>query len=403
MTTERKTSRLTILFITMAACLIYAIGGGIRSNYGIMMGDIIESSGLSYDLVSFVVAVAQLMFGVMQPIFGILVLKKSNGFVLCLGTIFVATGLIVTPACTDMWSLMLFFGFLMPAGFGALSFGIIMGAVTPALGEKTAAAVSGVINASSGMGSVVLSPIINLMLESSGLWGCMIALTIPTVCLIPVSIWLSRARKTDVIEKDETITIKQMLKTAFTTKSYYLLIFAFFTCGFHMAIIETHLFSNMTSAGIADSTASYLFSFYGITTMLGSVITGALGSRFRMKWIAGITFVSRLFIIGGFLLLPKTVITFAAFAMLLGLTGTATVPPVSGMTSKLFGPACLGTLFGILFVSHQLGSFFSSWLGGISITVTESYTAIWLVSGVLALLAGCACFMVKEPINQPHS
>lgn len=298
---------------------------------------------------------------------------------------------------------MLFFGFLMPTGFGALSFGIIMGAVTPALGEKTAAAVSGVINASSGMGSVVLSPIINLMLESSGLWGCMIALTIPTVCLIPVSIWLSRARKTDVIEKDETITIKQMLKTAFTTKSYYLLIFAFFTCGFHMAIIETHLFSNMTSAGIADSTASYLFSFYGITTMLGSVITGALGSRFRMKWIAGITFVSRLFIIGGFLLLPKTVITFAAFAMLLGLTGTATVPPVSGMTSKLFGSACLGTLFGILFVSHQLGSFFSSWLGGISITVTESYTAIWLVSGVLALLAGCACFMVKEPINQPHS
>lgn len=102
-------------------------------------------------------------------------------------------------------------------------------------------------------------------------------------------------------------------------------------------------------------------------------------------------------------MLSKTVINFAAFAMLLGLTGSATVPPVSGMTSKLFGSACLGTLFGILFVSHQLGSFFSSWLGGISITVTESYTTIWLISGVLAFLAGCACFMVKEPTNQPHS
>lgn len=397
MTTEKRNNRLTILFIAIAASLIYAINGGIRTNYGIMLGGIAENSGLAYDTVSFVVAVAQLMFGVMQPIFGFLALKKSNGFVLCLGTILVAAGLVMTPVCTNVWSLTLFFGLVMPAGFGALSFGIIMGAVTPALGQKTAAAVSGVVSASSGMGSVVLSPVINLMLENFGLWGCMIALTIPTVCLFPVSVWLSRARETDIEEKAGEITIGQMLKTAFSTKSYYLLLFAFFTCGFHMAIIETHLFSNMTSAGIPDSTASYLFSFYGITTMIGSVITGALGSRFQMKLIAGITFTSRLFIIGGFLILPKTVFTFAAFSLLLGLTGAATVPPVSGMTGKLFGVSALGTLFGILFVAHQLGSFFSSWLGGISITATGSYTTIWLVSGTLALLAGCACFLVKEP------
>lgn len=116
-----------------------------------------------------------------------------------------------------------------------------------------------------------------------------------------------------------------------------------------------------------------------------------------MKWVAGITFVSRLFIIGGFLLLPKTVFTFAAFSLLLSLTGGATVSPVSGMTGKLFGASSLRTLFGILFVAHQIGSFFSSWLGGISITATGSYTIIWSVSGVLAFLAGCACFMVKEP------
>ena len=116
-----------------------------------------------------------------------------------------------------------------------------------------------------------------------------------------------------------------------------------------------------------------------------------------MKWVAGVTFTSRVFIIGGFLLMPKTIPVFAAFSLLLGLTGAATVPPVSGLTGKLFGPASLGTLFGILFVAHQLGSFFSAWLGGISITATGSYTAIWLASGVLALFAGCACFMVKEP------
>lgn len=394
---KRKNNQLTILFIAIAASLIYAINGGIRSNYGIMLGGLAENSGLTYETVSFVVAVAQLMFGIMQPIFGVLALKKSNGFVLSLGTVLVAAGLIMTPVCTNMWGLMFFFGFIMPAGFGALSFGIIMGAVTPALGQKMAATVSGIVSASSGMGSVVLSPVINLMLDNFGLWGCMIALTIPTICLIPISLWLSRAKETNGAKDDREITINQMLKTAFSNKSYYFLIFAFFTCGFHMAIIETHLFSNMTSMGIMDSTASYLFSFYGITTMIGSVIAGALGSRFQMKWIAGITFISRLFIIGGFLLLPKTVFTFATFSLFLGMTGASTVPPVSGMTEKLFGSASLGTLFGILFVAHQFGSFFSSWLGGISITVTESYITIWMISSILAFLAGCTCFMVEEP------
>lgn len=397
MTAEKRENRLRLLFVAVAACLIYAVNGGIRSNYGIMLGGIMESSGLPYDSVSLAVAVAQLMFGVTQPVFGVLALKKSNGFVLCLGTILVAMGLLMTPACHAMWSLMLFFGFLLPAGFGALSFGVIMGTITPILGQKTAATVSGIVSASSGMGSVVLSPVINLMLETSGLWGCMIALAVLAICLIPVTIWLSRAKGTDAAQKGGAVRIGQMLKTAFSTRSYYLLLFAFFTCGFHMAIIETHLFSNMTSAGIADSTASYLFSLYGLTTIIGSVITGALGSRFPMKWVAGVTFTSRILIIGGFLLMPKTIPTFAAFSLLLGLTGAATVPPVSGMTGKLFGAASLGTLFGILFVAHQLGSFFSSWLGGISITATGSYTTIWLVSGALALLAGCACFMVKEP------
>lgn len=396
MTTEKRTEYLTILFIATAACLIYAINGGIRSNYGIILRGLTENSGLAYDKVSFVVAVAQLMFGIMQPVFGILALKKSNGFVLSLGTLLLAIGLIMTPMNKSMWNMMLFFGIIMPSGFGALSFGIIMGAITPILGQKTSATVSGLVSASSGMGSVILSPVINLMLDKFGLWGCMIALAIPTLCLFPISMHLSRIGRSNTVEVSEEITIKQMLHTAFSTKSYYLLLFAFFTCGFHMAIIETHLFSNMTSAGLSNSTASYLFSLYGITTMIGSVLTGALGSHFKMKIIAGITFISRLFIIVGFVLLPKTVFSFALFAMFLGLTGSSTVPPISGLTGKLFGSASLATLFGIMFVAHQIGSFLSSWFGGIIITATGSYTSTWLLGGTLALFAGFACFFVKE-------
>lgn len=395
---QKKTRMLTIIFIAAAACLIYAINGGIRSNYGILLSGVTKFSGVEYASVSFVFAVAQLMFGITQPVFGVLALKKSNAFVLCLGTVMAVIGLMIIPLCTSMWSLMIFLGILMPSGLGALSFGVVMGAITPVLGQKTAATVSGLVSASSGLGSVVLSPLLNLMLTKSGLWGCMIALGVPTAFLIPISIWLSKAGQgTAVTAENHDLSVKRMIAEAFQSRSYLLLLFAFFTCGFQMAIIETHLYSHMTSQGLSDSIAAYLFSIYGVTTMVGSVITGVLSSKFKMKWVAGVTFSLRLFIIGAFLALPKTLLNFGVFAALLGLTGSATVPPISGLTGKLFGPARLATLFGLLMVSHQIGSFFSAWLGGVCITATGSYTLIWLVSGCLAILAGVACFLVKEP------
>lgn len=126
---------------------MYALGGGIRSNYGLLRGAIAASSGVDYAGVSFVLAAAQLAFGIMQPVFG------------------------AAALCRGLLALLLCFGILMPAGLGAFSFGLIMGAVTPLLGEKRAAAVSGVINASSGLGSILLALVLRGTLDGFGLWG----------------------------------------------------------------------------------------------------------------------------------------------------------------------------------------------------------------------------------------
>lgn len=252
---KSNSNGLTLAFVAVAACLLYAISGGIRANYGILLKGISESSGLTYASVSFVLAISQLMYGITQPLFGVLAIKKSNAFALCLGTLLVLAGLLMIPLCTSVWSLMVFLGILMPSGFGAISFGIIMGAVTPVLGQKRAAVVSGIVSASSGLGSVALSPLISALLTKAGLLSCMVALSIPTICLIPISILLSRVGQETALNRREEVFIKSMLVDAFSNKSYYLLLFAFFTCGFHMAIIETHLFSNMTASGISDTVA----------------------------------------------------------------------------------------------------------------------------------------------------
>lgn len=398
---KQKNNSILIASIVVAACLFYAISGGIRSNYGLIRGAISDCSGVSYTSISLILAVAQLSFGVMQPVFGVLALKKSNSFVLCCGAVMTTIGLAAIPLCHSEWMLMLFFGLLMPTGLGAFSFGVIMGAITPILGEQRAATVSGFVSASSGLGSIVLTPVLRGVLDSTGLWGAILSLCIPTACLIPVAIWMSKSKlaateHTDLDDLDKGDSLKAVLASALTNRSYVFLMIGFFTCGFHMAIIETHLYPHFVSYGFSEEIIAYAFSVYGITAMLGSVISGFLGSRFPMQRVLGLFYGSRTIWIVGFLLLPKTLVSVYGFSALLGFTGAATVPPTSGLVSKLYGPSRLGTLFGLIFVAHQIGSFFSAWLGGVCLSVTGGYTLIWCASAVLSLLAAAVSFCVKS-------
>lgn len=250
---EKQTGRFSV-FLVVAACLVYALGGGIRSNYGLMRSAIAGASGVDYAGISFVLAAAQLAFGIMQPVFGAVALKTSNVFVLLCGAAMAALGLVLTPLCRGTWALLLCFGILMPAGLGAFSFGLIMGAVTPLLGG---------------------------VLDSFGLWGAVVALCLPLACLMPVLLLLRRA---DTTQTERTPPLlRPLLREAFHDRSYRLLSLAFFTCGFHMAIIETHLYTQFTTYGFSEQNVTYAFSIYGIATMAGSVVSGYLGSRFSMK------------------------------------------------------------------------------------------------------------------------
>lgn len=393
-----KRSNFTVWLVAAAACLFYALSGGIRSNYGLIRGAISAASGADYASVSLVLAVAQLSFGVMQPVFGAVALKKSSGFVLSLGAVTAAAGLLGIPLCRTSWMLMLFLGLMMPIGLAAFSFGIIMGAVTPVLGERRAATVSGFVSAGSGLGSILLAPLLRGMLDHAGLWGTILSLAIPTVCLLPVAVWLSRFGKADAAQLPSggDVSIGAMLAEALKNRSYIFIVLAFFTCGFHMSLIETHLYSNFVSYGFSDRIVTYAFSIYGITTMLGSIVSGTLCSRLPMKKVLAAFYGSRAVWIAGFFLLSKSVVTVYAYAALLGFTGSSTVPPTSGLVNRLFGPAKLGTLFGLAFVAHQLGAFSGTWLGGICLSATGSYTLIWSASAVLSVVAAVLSLQVRE-------
>jgi len=172
--------------LTLAASLIYGLSSGIRANYGILLGPISTTSGVDYASVSFVLAVAQLSFGVMQPVFGVLSMKKSSAFVLRCGVALMTAGLLFLPWCRSLWTLLLVLGLLLPAGTAALSFGVVMGVLTPRLPQKIVPAASGVVTASCGVCSTILSPVIQGLCAGAGLLGSMVFLSVPSLLLFPV-------------------------------------------------------------------------------------------------------------------------------------------------------------------------------------------------------------------------
>lgn len=394
----RTVSRTTNpVLLTAASALIYGLCSGIRANYGILLGPISQNSGVDYASVSFVLAVAQLFFGIMQPVFGVLAMKKSNAFVLRSGVALLTSGVLLLPFCKSLWTLMAVLGVLLPSGTAALSFGIIMGILTPQIPGRAASVASGIVTASSGVGSTVLSPIIQALTAAVGLLGTMLFLGVPSLLLLPVSIYLCRSAKetAPTAEQREEVRLTALAREAVQNRDYRFLLVGFFTCGFHMAIIETHLFTQITTFGFSEQTAAYAFSVYGIATMIGSVISGALCGRFPMKTVLGWLYASRVGMILAFMVLPKSLLTIYGFAVLLGLTGNATVPPTSGLTERLFGAAKLATLFGVVFFSHQIGSFFSAWLGGICLSATGGYTVIWLADVAFSGMAAMVSWRIR--------
>ena len=400
MTDQMKPTKLSVYIKTMlATCTLYAVSAGLRSIYGIMLGIILAETTIAYSSISFVIAVGQLMFGLVQPVFGIIALKKSNSFVLSIGCFLIALGLAAIPFCTDAWSLMLFFGIILATGTGAISFGIIMSAITSKLDTTKAAAASGLVNASSGMGSIIFSPLAQFLFSEVGLKPTMLSFSLLMFAMIPLAFWVGKTPKTKEINSNKNANnenILSMLKQAISSKNYIFLILGFFTCGFHMAIIETHLFSQLKSYHIAASLAAFSFSAYGFSSVTGSLISGFLSSRFKTKNVLGSLYGTRVAIVIVFLLLPKTPYTVFAFMISLGLTGAATVIPTAGLISKLFGAKNLGVLFGFAFLCHQIGSFFSSWLGGKIVETTGDYTFIWSAAAILSLCAMTVSFCVSE-------
>ena len=372
---------------------------GARQTTGLFVQPIHASTGIGIADISLALAVGQFVWGAVQPLFGAIADRHGPSRVLIVGGLLLAAGTAATPFVSSQWGLMLTLGVLAAAGAGAGSFSILIGATAQRIAPEQRSMAAGIINAGGSLGQFVFAPLVQFGISVVGWTGAMFGVAASALLTLPLVRTLrgeGNATPAQAASAAAGMSLREQLRIALRDRSYWLLHLGFFTCGVHIAFLVTHLPGEVALCGLSPGVASASIALIGLFNIAGSLTAGALGQRYRMKWVLAAMYASRALMIALYLVAPPTPLTFYVFSAALGFTWLATVPPTAGIIGKLFGPRYLGTLFGLTLLSHQTGAFFGAWLGGVALERFGNYQWMWYGDMALALLAAVANLPIRE-------
>lgn len=406
MTDGTRLERKHILVMCVAASILL-ITMGMRQSLGLFVAPIIDSTQVGYAAMSFALAIGQLMWGVAQPVFGALADRHGAQRVLIGGAVLLAAGTALAPFATNELMFVITLGVLMAAGAGAGSFGVLIGVVSQNVPAPKRSVAAGIVNAGGSFGQFLFAPLNQALIATIGWMGAMWAMTVAAIATIPLARPLVRgtarpaAAATPAANAPVSMSMGQQLKIAFKDKSYWCLHAGFFTCGFHISFLVTHLPGEVNLCALPASVAASSIAIIGLANVAGSLTAGWAGGVMRMKWLLFAMYLSRAVAVLIYLAAPKTPLTFYVFAAVLGFTWLATVPPTAGLIGKLFGVRYLATLFGLATLTHQVGGFLGASLGGLAMAKFGDFTWMWYADAALATAAAFINLPIKEaPVRQ---
>ena len=390
------------LLTTLLAAGILAITMGTRQSLGLFISPINSATGLGIATISLAMAIGQFTWGAIQPVAGAVADRYGARPVLLAAVLLLALGCAVTPFMASGFGLIVAIGLLTQVGAGAASFSVLIGAAAQRLPVEARGTASGVINAGGSFGQFLFAPILQKLIQTVGWVNASWAMALMALTALPLVGRLTRpltAPPPTHPEADQGVM--RAIRNAMADRSYLLLHLGFFTCGFHIAFLVTHLPGEVDLCGLQPSVASWSLAIIGLANIFGSLYAGSCVSRYRSKYVLAVMYASRVVLIGGYLLLPSSALTFYVFAAGLGFTWLATVPPTATLVSKLFGVRYLGTLFGLTLLSHQIGGFLGAWLGGLAVVEFGNYSWMWYADMALAAMAAVINLPIREARIEP--
>lgn len=383
------------------AAIIIACGGlvlllsiGIRNSFGIFLQPISAELGWSREVFALTLAIQNLFWGLSQPFAGMIADRYGSGRVMVTGATIYAAGLLLMSASTTPLATHITIGAMIGIGIGGCGFAIVLASVGRSVPPERRAMALGIASALGSFGQFSLLPLGQVLMDGQGWSVTFVVFGMMILLIVPLASMLSG--RPAATPAGQSLGFREAMREAAGHSGYLYLNAGFFVCGFHVTFIATHLPAYVSDLGLAPQLGAWALGLVGLFNIVGSLLAGALGDRFSKKYLLSFLYMGRAVVIALFILTPPSTLTVLLFAGSMGLLWLSTVPLTSALVAQVFGTQYMSTLFGIVFLSHQIGAFLGAWLGGRLYVETGSYEIVWWISVALGVMSSLLHWPIDE-------
>ena len=390
---NQELSRTALLAIACGS-IIVLLSFGIRSSFGLFLQPMSQDLGWGREVFAFAMALNNLIWGASQPFVGMIADKWGSGRTLAGGGLLYALGVWLMANISSPLELHLSAGVLLGLALSGTGFAVVLAAVGRSVAPARRSAALGLTTALGSLGQFLAPPIGQAFLSGYGWRTTLVILACGALLMVVAAAGVQG--RPDSGEEGRKQSLKEAIAEAGGHRGYLLLTAGFFVCGWHVAFIAVHLPAYLADGGLPAEVAAWALALVGLCNVIGSYVAGVLGGRLSKKNLLSLLYLARAVLILGFISVPLTVASALIFSAIMGLLWLSTVPLTSGLVAQIFGPRYMATLFGVVFFSHQVGSFLGVWLGGILYDAYGSYDVIWWLSIALGLIAALLHWPIDE-------
>lgn len=384
--------------VIVCGAIIVTLSMGVRQAFGLFLPQMSMELDISRGTFGMALAIQNLLFGLVQPFVGAIADKHGAGRVIVFGTLLYVVGLVAAAMATSAIGLHLSLGAIVGMALAGTTFVVVLGVVGRVVPPEQRSLSFGIVTAGGSLGQFLVVPIGQMLLSELGYRMALVALAGLVAVCAPLALGLAGKPQERLTDGVASQSLPEALREAAGHSGYWLLNAGFFVCGFHIAFIATHFPAYLNDGGLGMQIGATALALVGLFNIFGSYFFGVSGDRFPKKWLLSGLYGARAVVIALFLLAPLSSTSALLFAAAMGFLWLGTVPLTSGLVGQIFGIRYLSTLYGIVFLSHQIGSFFGAWAAGYAYDATGSYDMAWGVSIAL----GIAAMLINLPIrDQP--
>jgi MFS family permease len=383
----------TPVLIVGFGCLIGLMSFGPRSTLGFFLTPLSNANHWGRDVFAFAIALQNLLWGIGQPLAGMIADRFGTARVVCGGAFMYACGLALMSHATSGLALDASAGMLMGFGLSGCSFMVLLAAFGKLLPREWRSRAFGFGTAAGSFGQFLYSPVAVALMDRFGWQQTLMIFAVALLAVLPLSTALVTPAAASIREAAPQ-SLRSAVREAFAHRSYVLLVLGYFTCGFQLAFITVHMPSYLVDQGLSAQVGGWTLATIGLFNIFGSITSGWLGDRVPKRYLLSVIYFTRAAAILGFISFPVTPFSCIVFGAVMGLMWLSTVPPTNGIIAVMFGTRWLATLAGFAFFSHQVGGFLGVWLGGLVFDRYGSYSPVWW----LAILFGVLSALINMPI-----